>query len=69
MGLGGLRARGQEDGWRVTCQVEKERRGDAASFLAGAFPGGAGGRGRPGPAGEWVWVLTAGCWAWKVCAS
>lgn len=24
MGWGGLRARGQEDGWRVRCQVEKD---------------------------------------------
>lgn len=29
----------------------------AASFPAGAFPEGPGGRGRPGPAGEWGWVL------------
>lgn len=35
-------------------------RGDAASFPAGAFPGGTGGRGGPGPSGEWVWLLIAG---------
>ena len=45
-----------------------EGQGDAASFPAGAFPGGPGGRGGPRPAGEWGWVLASGCQAWEVCA-
>lgn len=43
--------------------------GDPTSFPAGACPRGAGGRRGPGPSGEWLWVLVAGCWAWEVCVS
>lgn len=46
-----------------------EGQGDPPSFPAGAFPGGAGGRRGPGPSGEWLWVLIAGCRAGAVCVS
>ena len=68
MRLGGLRARGQEDGWRVRCQVEKDRvtlppsqqEPSQRELVAEEDQD---------PLVSWCACLTAGCWACEVCVS